>query len=254
MSFTRWFGDLFAAPVDLSAEQAVRLETVFRRIDASAATGSVGARNARWVVADVESSGLDTSRDRLLAIGAVSVRRGAVVLGESLEVVLRQDSVSTHDNILIHRIDGRSQREGVDPVEALLGFYEYVDGAVLVGYHAPFDQAMIARATKHFLGTNIDATWLDLATLAPALVRDGELPRRVDALSAGRAARMQPLDWWLDHFSIRVSRRHNAAADALGTAQLLSVLLAADWSASRTVANLLKVANDYAWELDQTRL
>ena len=49
----------------------------------------------RWVVLDVESSGLDPKRDRLLAIAAIALhtegQRARIVLGDSFEVVLRQD-------------------------------------------------------------------------------------------------------------------------------------------------------------------
>ena len=51
----------------------------------------------RWVVLDVETSGLDIHRDRLLAIAAIAIRVDwasktlRVDLGDSFEVVLRQD-------------------------------------------------------------------------------------------------------------------------------------------------------------------
>ena len=71
---------------------------------------SPGGDPGRWLVVDVETSGLDAARDRLLAIAAIAVRvdwpsgRLAIVLGDSFEVVLRQEAPSTRENILLHGI------------------------------------------------------------------------------------------------------------------------------------------------------
>ena len=50
-----------------------------------------GDGTERWLVLDVESSGLDASRDRLLALAAVAVRLDArhawIDLADSFEVV-----------------------------------------------------------------------------------------------------------------------------------------------------------------------
>ena len=55
----------------------------------------------RWVVLDVESSGLNPTADRLLAIAAIAVRTDGgqprIALGDSFEVVLRHD-VSVADS------------------------------------------------------------------------------------------------------------------------------------------------------------
>ena len=81
----------------------------------------VALRAARWVVVDCETSGLDAARDRLLAVGAVAVRGGHVVLGESYSAVLRQDLESDAANILVHGIGGDAQRNGRPAARVLDG-------------------------------------------------------------------------------------------------------------------------------------
>lgn len=166
----------------------------------------------RYVVVDVEASGLHMSRDRLISIGAVAVSGGLIDPRDTFQVVLRQEEVSSHENILIHGIGGSAQRDGMEPAEALLRFLDFIGKAPLVAYHAEFDQAMIDRAARCNLGSGLDLPWIDLAWVLPELFRE-----RIDA--------QVPLDQWLEQFAIGNFLRHNAVADAYATAQLLQVAL-----------------------------
>ena len=167
---------------------------------------------ARLVVADVEATGLDVQRDRLIAIGAVTVDAARVELGQSFYAVLRQEEASSRENILVHGIGGTAQRAGDDPAAALLAFLEFAGKAPLVGFHAAFDDAMIRAAMREHLGEAWRGRWIDLAQLAPQLVPE-------------EARARQHLDAWLERFGIEVFSRHDAAADALATAELLLALL-----------------------------
>ena len=166
----------------------------------------------RLVVVDVESSGLNLVRDRLIAIGAVALEGGRIVLSDSFETVLRQETTSPRENILIHGIGGTAQATGAPPQEALLDFLTYLRGDPLVAFHVTFDETMIKRAMKQFLGLDFRHDWLDLAYVAPAL--DPE------AANTCRA-----LDDWLNRFGIVNPARHNAMADSACTAQLFQILL-----------------------------
>ena len=141
-------------------------------------------------------------RDRLIAIGAVTVEAARIDLGRSFYVVLRQPEASSRENILVHGIGGTAQREGEDPAEALLAFLEFAGKAPLVGFHAGFDDALIRRAMREFLGEPYDRRWIDLAQLAPELMPE-------------EARARTHLDAWLERFGIEVFSRHDAAADAL---------------------------------------
>lgn len=168
----------------------------------------------RWCVVDVETGGLDAAHDPLLAIGAVAIEQGRIVLAHSLETGLRQAQATHASNILIHGISGSEQRAGLAPHEALLSWLEFAQGAPRVAFHAAFDQTVLQRAERKQLGLSIAAPWFDAAVLAPLLFPDA-------------AAHCRHLDDWLAHFGIAVYARHGALADAYATAELWLVLLAA---------------------------
>jgi len=166
---------------------------------------------SRYVVVDVETSGLNVNKDRLIAIGAVAVTGGKLALADSLEIVLQQNRVSDKQNILIHGIGGTAQSEGVPPIDALLSFLEYVGRDPLIAFHVEFDQTMIGRAIREYLGFKLKHSWADLAYVAPALYP--ELARRC-----------RSLDQWMQHFGISNYARHSALADAVATAESLLAL------------------------------
>jgi DNA polymerase III subunit epsilon len=162
---------------------------------------------ARWVVIDCETSGLDAARDRLLSVGAVIARDGAVVTDEFFEGYVRQETPSATENILIHGIGGDAQRGGQPLAEVIDALARFLGDGIPVAFHAPFDAAVLRRH-----GLQARAKWLDLATLAPAL-----FPAK------GRAD--SPLEHWLGAFGIPARARHDALGDAFATAQLLLVAL-----------------------------
>lgn len=219
-----------AAP--LAPERAARLE-VYQTLASCDTQAALAAQ--RFVVVDVESTGLDVFSDRLIAIGAVEVAGGRLHLGQGFEVVLRQAAPSTVDNILVHGIGGTEQTTGIDPVEALLAFLGYLGNAPLVAYHADFDRTLIERATREFLGITLDNPWIDLAQIAPALYPE-------------HAPNRHALDDWTALFGIENPNRHNAVADACATAQLLLVLLArAQAQGHARVEALLQLEKDQRW-------
>jgi DNA polymerase III subunit epsilon len=166
----------------------------------------------RWIVVDVETSGLDAHRDRLLAIAALGLSvdpaRGQmeIVPADSFEVVLRQDAVSARDNILLHGIGEQRQRDGMDPALALQAFADFAGTCPLLAFHSAFDQTLIDRHVRQVLGRRMPNRWLDVADLC-AVTHD--------------AVRARTLDDWIGHFGIPCLARHQASADTLATAELM---------------------------------
>ena len=202
----RWF----AHGPRLSPQQAERL-AFWRTLPETEHTARFG--QTRLVVVDVETTGLNLMTDTLISIGAVAVVNGQIVLADSFSVVLQQRESSRKENILIHGISGSAQREGALPADALLAFLEYLGKSPLAAFHVAFDETMIRRALRQYLGIPFKRPWLDLAYVLPALWP--ELARSHRAL-----------DDWAGHFDILNEDRHNAVADAVATAQLLLVAIA----------------------------
>lgn len=228
-----WLSRLLGQRPTLDAEQSLALAAYRSH---SAPSGAAPLATLRFVVADVETTGLNPFTDRLISIGAVELIDSRIQLSSGFEVVFRQAQASANANILVHGIDGTTQLAGIDPATATLQFLDFAQNAPLVGFHADFDRVMIDRAAKEAIGRAPSNTWLDLAWLAPAVMPEPErrLPRG--------------LDDWMDKLGIVNQARHNALADALATAQLLQVVLArAQAQDITTLSDLIKLEQDQRW-------
>ncbi|NOU01016.1 MAG: 3'-5' exonuclease [Gallionella sp.] len=204
-----WWLNWLGNKASLTAEQQHRLDT-WKSLPRIALDKPFNA--TRYVVVDVETSGLNLMQDHLISIGAVAVVNGQIALGESFYMVLQQETVSHKENILLHGIGGGAQTGGVPAADALLAFLEYLGKDPLIAFHVTFDQTMIQRAIHQYLGVSFGHAWADMAYLMPAIY-------------PSYASRYRLLDDWITHFNIHNDARHNALSDAMVTAQLFQIAL-----------------------------
>jgi DNA polymerase III subunit epsilon len=170
----------------------------------------------RWVVLDVESSGLDAHRDRLLAVAALAVtvrrhERPRIALGDSFERVLRAEGDAAglpvdKANILIHRIGIGAQRAGHPAAESIADLRRWLQQSPVIGFHVAFDETLLQRAAEQFGGERLPHRFVDLEHVAEALHPD---------------VKARSLDEWMAVFGVTCAARHIAAADALATAEVL---------------------------------
>ena len=191
----------------------------------------------RWVVLDVETSGLDPRQDRLLAIAAVCIHVNddqslKIDIFDSFEAVLKQDSASDKDNILLHGIGAQAQMTGEDPQDVLRNFERWVGDAPLLAFHAAFDESMIQRAYQYQLGYKLKNAWIDVEPLVSASYRE---------------VKARSLDQWMGHLGIECAVRHQAAADTFATAELILQIWPRLKSLAPRIDLIEKLARESRW-------
>jgi DNA polymerase III subunit epsilon len=184
----------------------------------------------RWVVLDVETTGMDAGSDSLLSIGAVALVDGRIKPADSIELFVRPKVISKRENILIHGIGEAAQREALEPKTACVRFLDYIGQAPLLAFHAAFDRAFLARAIKTYVNQPFGNRWMDVAHLAAAV---------------HPTVKAKSLDEWLALAGIAAQGRHTAAGDALTTALLLQQLVRASGQSDFEV--LEKLAQRARW-------
>lgn len=190
-------------------------------------------QDCRFVVVDVESTGLNVQKDLLISIGAVAIEKEQVRLADQFEAILAQPRADTRDTVLLHGLGGEAIAGGEDPATVLLRFYQWSGPAIFLAFHAGFDRSMVERTTREQFGLVPVREWLDIAHCLPTLF---------PALREGRHS----LDDWAECFGLANHARHEAAADAFVTAELALVTLrAARHNGLVTVADLQKKVKLY---------
>lgn len=174
---------------------------------------SVPVDELRLLAVDVETTGLDPARDRMVAMAWVPVDGLAVDLGGACRLVVAADS-QVGESATVHGLTDDAVAAGVPVVEALRELLAALDGRVLLAHHAPVETGFVSAASERVLG----------APFAPTCVDTLVLQRRVleGALGTGPEPRPGELRLWAarERYGLPRYRPHEPLADALGCAEL----------------------------------
>ena len=185
-------------------------------------------REARWCALDLEMTGLDPRREEIIAIGAVPIDEGRIVLGGGLYTLVRTTRRSQHGAVLVHKLRVPDLADAPPLEEALDRMLEMLAGRVPVFHTAAIERGFLERkfAGRHVrLPEAADTEALGRAWLRH---RDGSAP---EGISLGRLARVlgQPAE-----------TPHHALGDALTTAKaFIALATLLDTVAPQTVGSLL---------------
>jgi DNA polymerase-3 subunit epsilon len=185
-------------------------------------------REARWCAIDLELTGLDPSNDEIIAIGAVPIEDGRLVLGESRYTLVRTSRRSEHNAVLMHKLRVVDLADAPPLEQAFELLLEMLSGRVPV-----FHTAAVERT---FLGP----LFSELRVRLPAAVDTEILGRLFLQQRDGTAPPRLSLATLLRVLGQSGEAPHHALADALCTAQAF-IALASRLSAGepQTVGSLL---------------
>ena len=131
------------------------LQQRLERLPAPSPLGEGDLRAQRWVVLDLETTGLNLNKDQVLSIGAVVIEDGAIDFSQQFERTLQCNQQKLGPSVLIHGLAPSAIAAGSNPAEALLAFMAFVGDSPLLAFHAPFDSHMLGRALKDHLGLSL---------------------------------------------------------------------------------------------------
>ena len=184
---------------------------------------------ARFVVLDLETTGLDVQRDRMISAAAVGVEAGTIRLDDLLDLRVRSAVPITRESIPVHGLFEGDVKDGLEPDAAVARIDAFVDDAVVVGHHIRFDIEVLDRPRGR------PRRWLSMDT--------GRLAIRLEHGPTPGYVEVEPpsLDALARDLGVAVRGRHTAAGDVLVTAEAFLVLLGrAKAKGLRTVGDLVR--------------
>lgn len=118
-----------------------------------------------WVSVDCETTGLNPSRDEIIAIGAVRIVGNRVMTSDRLELLVRPSKAISAEATKVHGLRQRDVQDGLEPDEAMRQLLAFIGARPLVGYYLEFDVALINRAIFPMLGVRLPQPKVEISSL-----------------------------------------------------------------------------------------
>ena len=171
----------------------------------------------RLLAVDIETTGLDPRRDRVLSIGFVPVDGGSVVLGGAGRAVVRDDT-GVGQSATVHGLTDDELATGIPLADAVTVLLRALAGRVLLAHYARIETSFLSAACERSWGAGMPC----------AVVDTFELERRAVAPRWGSEPEKGALRLWTarERRGLPVYRAHEALTDALACAELYLALRA----------------------------
>ncbi len=195
------------------------------------------ARNNSFVVVDLETTGMDYKKDRVVSVGAFRVANGRIKLGDVFDELVNPGRFIPVESIYVHAIVPDMIRSARMAWEVFDDFLEYLGHDIVVAHHALFDLFFINRVMRQQHGFRLQNLVVDTVLMCRHALLEP------DPYGQRRGARRCSLDALALRYGIDVPERHTALGDALATALVFQRLLVdlerAGWG---TLRDLIRVA------------
>ncbi len=169
------------------------------------------------VALDLETTGLNPRRDRMLSYGLVELRGGAIPLRGARHGLIRFDHRIPEAAAVIHRITDDQAAAGAPLEEVLPMLLETLAGKVLLAHFARVEQRFLDAACRRLYGGPFLIPTIDTLRLAERLFR---LQNHAIQAADLRLFNLRP------RYKLPRYRAHNALSDALACAELFLALAA----------------------------
>lgn len=176
-------------------------------------SGQLQARQANFLVLDLETSGLDARQHHIVSAGWVCIDKLQLHLSNSFYCTVRpSEDVTLGQSAVIHGLHLADLASGLTEAELLEAFIQAAAGRVLVCHHSAIESRFLQQAFLRHFPHSPALKFVDtLALEQQRLQRQGTMVK-TNELS---------LNHCLSRHSLPAIQAHNALEDAYGCALLL---------------------------------
>lgn len=172
----------------------------------------------KYIVLDLELSGLDWHKDKILSIGGVFIEEGKIDVKKSFHYLFNE-KVAFNDLAVVHGIMGIDQDSmGHNVVDILERLISLTRDTIVVGHFSIIDIQFLKKEFKNRLNIEFNVLYRDTAQIYKnykfgPFVSDSEIKN--DELTLKNVSQV---------FRINKSNEHNALADSFTCAELFLIL------------------------------
>lgn len=199
------------------------------------------ARDLRYVILDLETTGLSLNHDKVVSLSATRVVDGRIQLGDSFNTLVNPERTIPVPAIKVHGIMPSMIARAPSLDEIMDKFLQYLGSDILVGYHARFDLSFLNSCMKRKYGFRLQNLVLDVMFMFRNIIIPAQIKN-----CAYRSKREQCLDETAKHLDIEIPDRHTASGDAMATAMMFQRILAElEKNGPAKLRNLISAARDH---------
>lgn len=173
--------------------------------------------SVRWAVVDLEATGFNVHKDRILSIAVTIVENGQFNIQSLKSWFVYQDLKKVNEATKIHGILPSQTNEGIAEKQVLEQLIPLLAGTVIVGHHVAFDAAMLNAALERHFSVPLRNQLLDTAHFAGT---------ELEAFRKTGYANQRPpsMEDVCAQLNIPIAERHTAEGDVFTTAQIFLIL------------------------------
>ncbi|MES9825927.1 MAG: exonuclease domain-containing protein [Candidatus Thiodiazotropha endolucinida] len=160
---------------------------------------------------DLETTGLDPNKDKILSFGLVEMKHMTIKLETARHQLITIDEEIPEESAVIHQITDDQAATGVSIQDALQELLHHMAGKVMLVHYSAIEQRFISAACEKLFGAPFVIPIIDTLVLAQRIFEH-------------RNHTIQPGDLRLFNLRPRYNlpnyKAHNALSDAVATAEL----------------------------------
>lgn len=161
---------------------------------------------SEYIALDLETSGLNPKRDRILEIGGARVKNGEIV--DTYTVFVNSKIRIPEEITALTGIDNTMIDQGEEPQKAMREFLNFCGDLPILGHNIIFDFSFLKKCAVN-LGYSFEKKGIDTLKIARKFLE--ELPsRKLDAVCS--------------YYGIPVTHHHRAYHDAVAASQLFEAM------------------------------
>lgn len=183
----------------------------------AAPAGQAPCYDVDIVALDLETTGLNPTKDSILSIGLVNIQQMAIRLDTSWHQIIQIEHPLNEDSVVIHEITDDQAASGLPLVEVLPYLLERLSGRVMLAHYKAIEHNFLNAACQRIYGAPFVIPTIDTLVLAARVFE-----RRNHSVQPGdlRLFNLRP------RYNLPRYKAHNALSDALATAELFLAMAA----------------------------
>ena len=172
--------------------------------------------NSDIVSLDIETTGLDPDKDRIVSIGLVQIEQLGIKLESCWHQVISTNKDLSATSVVIHQITDDESEEGMSIDEAIPKLLELLSGKVMLVHNANVEQGFINKICQSLYDSEFVIPIIDTQYLAKRSLDRSNQPYKSNDLRLFNLRKS---------YNMPAYKAHNALMDAIATAELFLAMV-----------------------------